>query len=93
MVIVYFVIRAMEFKSKAEQNRQALTLNIIEVEVGSFALFVFNWFIAKYFYLRNKEDVLKVMIIIVAFSVPIMIFCIQLLNEMINLNDDLPEAE
>ena len=70
-----------------------MTLNIIEVEVGSFALFVFNWFIGKYFYIRNKEDVLKVMIIIVAFSVPIMIFCFQLLYEMINLNDDLPEAE
>ena len=88
MVIVYFVIRAMEFKSKAEQNRQALTLYIIEVEVGIFALFI-----TFHFYLRNKEDVLMVMIIIAAFSVPIMIFCIQLLNEMINLNDDLPEAE
>ena len=69
MVIVYFVIRAMEFKSKAEQNRQALTLNIIEVEVGIFALFI-----ALYFYLRNKDDVLMVMIITVAFYVPITIF-------------------
>ena len=88
MVIVYFVIRAMEFKSKAEQNRQALTLYIIEVEVGIFALFI-----AFHFYLRNKEDWVNGMLIIAAFSVPILIFCFQLLYEMINLNDDLPEAE
>ena len=72
-----------------------MTLNIIEVEVAIFALFIGLKFSTSFnFYQSTAKFVVVIIGIIMAISIPTLIyFCFQLWYEMINLNDDLPEAE
>ena len=72
-----------------------MTLNIIEVEVGIFALFIGLSLSTSFVCYQNMAKFgIVIGGIIVAISVPTLIyFCFQLWDEMINFNDDLPEAE